>query len=52
MFALLAALAAQAAAAPEKTWPTREGDVVLKDFRFAAFWKKDLEELLARSEPN
>ena len=35
MFALLAALAVQTAAPPAKTWPTREGDVVLKDFRFA-----------------
>src|SRR5690349_11487102 len=34
MFALLAALAAQTAAPPAKVWPTREGDVVLKDFRF------------------
>jgi homoserine O-acetyltransferase len=33
MFALLAALAAQSAA-PPKSWPTREADVVLKDFRF------------------
>ena len=33
MFALLAALAVQAATLP-KRWPTREGDVVLKDFRF------------------
>jgi homoserine O-acetyltransferase len=29
-----AALAAQTAAAPAKTWPTQEHDVVLKDFRF------------------
>jgi homoserine O-acetyltransferase len=35
MFALLAALAVQTAAPPAKTWPIREGDVVLKDFRFA-----------------
>lgn len=34
MFALLAALALQTAAVPAKTWPTKEGDVVLKDFRF------------------
>ncbi|HEX8842722.1 MAG TPA: alpha/beta fold hydrolase, partial [Sphingomicrobium sp.] len=34
MFALIAALAAQAAAAPAKVWPTREGDVMLKNFRF------------------
>jgi homoserine O-acetyltransferase len=46
MLAFLAALAVQAAAAPPiikspvtvpaaaRTWPTREGDVVLKDFRF------------------
>ncbi len=34
MFALLAALALQSAAVPVKTWPTKEGDVVLKDFRF------------------
>ena len=45
MLGLLAALAAQAPAAPpsgwgtpaavsEKVWPTREGDVVLKEFRF------------------
>jgi len=34
IFALLAAFAAQAAAPPAKVWPTREGDVVLKDFRF------------------
>ena len=33
MLGLLAALAAQAAA-PATNWPTREGDVVLKDFRF------------------
>src|SRR5690242_14271553 len=32
--ALLAALAAQTAAPPAKTWPTQEHDVVLKDFRF------------------
>lgn len=35
MFALIAALAAQAAALPARTWPTHEGDVVLRDFRFA-----------------
>jgi homoserine O-acetyltransferase len=35
MFALLAALAAQAAAPPPKAWPTREGDVALRNFRFA-----------------
>jgi homoserine O-acetyltransferase len=35
MFALLAALAAQAAAPPGKGWPTHEADVVLEDFRFA-----------------
>jgi homoserine O-acetyltransferase len=35
MFALLAALAAETAVQPQsRTWPTREGDVVLKDFRF------------------
>jgi homoserine O-acetyltransferase/O-succinyltransferase len=34
IFALLAAFAAQASAPPAKVWPTREGDVVLKDFRF------------------
>jgi homoserine O-acetyltransferase len=34
VFVLLAAFAAQAAAPPAKVWPTREGDVVLKDFRF------------------
>jgi len=34
IIALLAALAAQTAAPPAKEWPTREGDVVLKDFRF------------------
>jgi homoserine O-acetyltransferase len=33
ILALLAALAAQTAA-PAMHWPTREGDVVLKDFRF------------------
>lgn len=33
MLALLAALALQASAPPH-TWPTREADVVLKDFRF------------------
>src|SRR4029079_12174828 len=35
MLALLAALAAQAAAPALKVWPTREGDVALRDFRFA-----------------
>jgi homoserine O-acetyltransferase len=34
MLGLLAALAAQVATPPAKTWPTRDGDVVLKDFRF------------------
>ena len=34
MLGLLAALAAQAAAPPPSKWPTREGDVVLKHFRF------------------
>jgi homoserine O-acetyltransferase/O-succinyltransferase len=34
MFALLLALAAQAAAPPPTTWPTHEQDVLLKDFRF------------------
>lgn len=34
MFAFLAALAAQAATPPAKVWPTHEGDVTLKDFRF------------------
>ena len=34
ILALLAALAAQAAAPAPKTWPTREADVILKDFRF------------------
>ena len=34
MLAFLVALAAQAATPPAKTWPTHEGDVVLKDFRF------------------
>ena len=34
MFALLASAAAQAATVPAKTWPTREADVVLKDFHF------------------
>ena len=33
MLAMLAALALQATA-PTKTWPTHEGDVILKDFRF------------------
>jgi len=35
MFALLAALLAQAAVPPAKSWPTREADMLLKDFRFA-----------------
>ena len=34
LFEALLALAAQASAAPPKTWPTRELDVILKDFRF------------------
>jgi homoserine O-acetyltransferase len=34
MFVFLTALALQAAAAPAKTWPTHEQDVILKDFRF------------------
>ena len=34
MLGFLAALAVQAAAPPAKVWPTHEGDVVLKDFRF------------------
>jgi len=35
MFALLAAVALQAAQPPTpKNWPTREGEVVLRDFRF------------------
>jgi homoserine O-acetyltransferase len=34
MFALLAALALQSAAPPAKSWATKEGDVVLKNFRF------------------
>ena len=34
MLGLLVALAAQVAAPPANTWPTREQDVVLKDFRF------------------
>ena len=34
MLGLVAALALQAAAPPPKRWPTHEGDVVLKDFRF------------------
>jgi homoserine O-acetyltransferase len=34
IIALLAALAAQSAAPPAKTWPTHESDVTLKDFRF------------------
>ena len=35
MIGLLAAVALQAASPPAKAWPTREADVVLKDFRFA-----------------
>jgi homoserine O-acetyltransferase len=34
MLGLLAAAALQAAAPAGKTWPTHEGDVILKDFRF------------------
>jgi homoserine O-acetyltransferase len=34
MLGLLAALAAQVATPPATAWPTHEGDVVLKDFRF------------------
>jgi homoserine O-acetyltransferase len=34
MLGLIAALAAQAAAPPPKSWLTREGDVILKEFRF------------------
>jgi homoserine O-acetyltransferase len=34
MCVFLTALALQAAAAPAKTWPTHEQDVILKDFRF------------------
>ena len=34
MLGLLAALAAQTAVPPAKTWPTHEGDVILKDFHF------------------
>ncbi|WP_373276343.1 alpha/beta fold hydrolase [Sphingomonas agri] len=34
MFALLALFAAQAAMAPRPSWPIREQDIVLKDFRF------------------
>jgi homoserine O-acetyltransferase len=34
MFALIAAMAAQASAPLPKSWPTSEGDVVLKNFRF------------------
>ena len=34
MLGFLAALAAQAAPPPAKVWPTHEGDVILKDFRF------------------
>src|SRR3982751_2617892 len=32
MFVMVAALAAQVAAAPVKVWPTREGDVILRNF--------------------
>jgi homoserine O-acetyltransferase/O-succinyltransferase len=35
MLGLLAALAAQSAAPPAKSWPIRQGDVVLKDFRLS-----------------
>jgi homoserine O-acetyltransferase len=35
MFALLAALAAQAAAPAAKVWPTHGADVILRNFRFA-----------------
>ena len=34
MFALLALIAAQTAAVPRPSWPIREQDIVLKDFRF------------------
>jgi len=34
MFALFALFAAQTAAAPRPSWPIREQDIVLKDFRF------------------
>src|SRR3954454_7165004 len=34
MLELVAALAVQAATPPAKSWPTREADVVLKDFQF------------------
>jgi homoserine O-acetyltransferase len=34
MLAILLALAAQTAAPPPAAWPTREQDIVLKDFRF------------------
>jgi homoserine O-acetyltransferase len=34
MLAFLAAVAIQAAQIPPKSWPTREQDVILKDFRF------------------
>jgi len=36
MISVLLALAAQAAAPPARTWPTRERDIVLKDFRFGS----------------
>ena len=34
MLLILAALAAQSAELPATVWPTREGDVVIRDFRF------------------
>src|ERR671921_1779143 len=34
MFALIALVAAQTAAPPARTWPIREQDVILKNFRF------------------
>ena len=34
MLALIAALAAQTAAPPARVWPSREGDVILRNFRF------------------
>ena len=36
MLALLLALAAPSATAPGQTWPTKEGDVALRDFRFGS----------------
>ena len=36
MLSLLALFAAQVAAAPLKSWPTSEQDIVLKDFRFGS----------------